>query len=227
MIRSASTLTLLVGASLGFAACTNNLDDTGGDNTPPADNQDTSGGDGTSFDHPNDGPSPWDIIDRLSKQGPTSFSSHMHACPKIKYESVGTLLASLGVNMTNTAAASAGLIYKNGASSLAAPSYVNRVRENVQVTTSGSSTLFDIFVAAAPEIITNIGMVEKCKVNGTGVALFDGNTCKAEGISCLIGAPAQQGHVELCNLTISRASDPITGQRIAVAALLAAAFTCE
>lgn len=226
MIRSTTTLTLLVGASLGFAACTNNLDD-GGDNTPPTDDQDSTGGDGTTFDHPMDGPSPWDIIDRLSKQGPTSFSSHMHACAKIKYDSIGTMLASLGVNMTNTAASSAGLIYSKGASSLAAPSYANRVRENVAVTTSGSSTLFDVFVAAAPEIIANIGTVDKCKVGGAGVALFDGNTCKLDGISCLIGSQAQQGHVELCNLTISRATDPMVGQRIAVAALLAAAYTCE
>jgi hypothetical protein len=43
----------------------------------------------------------------------------------------------------------------------------------------------------------------------------------------LIGTPAQAAHLDFCNITVSSASDPATGKRIAVAALLAAAYTCE
>jgi hypothetical protein len=227
MIRTATTLTLLVGASLGFAACTNNLDGGSGDDTGPVDNQDSTGGTDTSFDHPNDGPSVWDIIDRINKQGPISFTSKMHACAKIKYASISNVLTGLGVNMASTTALSAAVLYKNGAASLGAPSYANRVRENIAVTTSGSSTLFDTFVAAAPEIITAMPTLEKCKVGGAPAVLFDAAGCHADGISCIIGSAASAGHVELCNLTLSRASDPMVGQRLAVAALLAAAYTCE
>ena len=64
-------------------------------------------------------------------------------------------------------------------------------------------------------------------VGGTGVAMFNGNQCQADGITCLIGVPAQAAHVDLCNLTVSQASDPDVGKRLAVATLLAAAHTCE
>jgi hypothetical protein len=61
--------------------------------------------------------------------------------------------------------------------------------------------------------------------------LFDGNTCKIEGISCLIGSPASQAHVDLCNRTITSATNPDgtynQGKRMAVATILAAALTCE
>jgi len=226
MTRFGTTLTLLIGASLGAAACTNNIESGDDDQTPPND-QDSTGGDGTSFDHPMDGPSVWDIIDRLSKQGPASFTSHMHACPKLKYSTLSSVLTSVGVDMTSTTPLSAAVLYKGAMASLGAPVYVNRIRENIGVTTSGASSLFDIFVAAAPEVITNLTTLDRCKVGGVAPVLFDATGCHAEGITCLIGTPAQPGHVEICNLTLQRASDPTTGQRLAVAALLAAAYTCE
>ena len=61
-----------------------------------------------------------------------------------------------------------------------------------------------------------------------GVSLFNAsNQCEADGITCLIGVPATASHVELCNLTVAKASDVETGKKMAVAALLAAAHTCE
>ncbi len=57
--------------------------------------------------------------------------------------------------------------------------------------------------------------------------LFNGTTCQASGITCLIGVPATADHVNFCNLTVTSATDTATGKQLAVAALLAAAYTCE
>src|SRR6185436_19416594 len=122
---------------------------------------------------------------------------------------------------------SAGDLYKTGASALGAPSYANRIRENIGITTSGASREFDIFAAAADQIIAAVPTLPRCQVGGVGPQLFNGATCVPEGITCLIGTPAQPTHVQACNLSISTASDQLTGKRIAVAALMAAAYTCE
>jgi len=71
------------------------------------------------------------------------------------------------------------------------------------------------WAAAAPEIIT---------ANPT---LFNGNTCVQDTITRLIGVPASMAHVELCNLTISRATTVDIGKRLAVAVMMAAAYTCQ
>jgi len=58
--------------------------------------------------------------------------------------------------------------------------------------------------------------------------LFDAaNTCRPEGIRCLIGTQETASHLNFCNLTVSTASTVDVGKRIAVAAMLAAAYTCE
>jgi hypothetical protein len=228
------TLSIVLGASLGVTACSGNIDggNTGDDNQGGDDTGgSTTGGDGTTFDHPNDGPSPFDIADRIHQEGPSSFSSQMASCSKIPYAVLGNLLASIGVDMSAAAQGnklSAISLYKGGASSMGAPQYDSRLRENSQVTTSGASKLFDIFAAAAPEVIKNIGSLTRCQVNGVAPVLFDAsNACHIEGISCLLGVPATQGHVELCNQAVKGATTTEIGKNIAVAALLAAAYTCD
>jgi hypothetical protein len=68
----------------------------------------------------------------------------------------------------------------------------------------------------------------RCKVNGQPAALFNtSDQCEASGITCILGVPAQAAHLDLCNLTIQRASTPEVGKRLAVATMLAAAYTCE
>lgn len=225
-MKSAIKLTILV-ASLGFAsACT---DDSATGALPPSGS--TSGGEDTTFDHMNDGISPWDLLDRLQKEGPPSFTSHMHSCSKVRYMTLGRVLTSLGVTQigaANAPALSAADLYNNGDNAMGAPNYANRIRENIGISTSGASREFDIFAAAAPQIIAAIPTLERCKVGGAAASLFNGqNQCEASGIACLIGVPAEAAHLDLCNLTISRASTPAVGQRLAVAALLAAAYTCE
>ena len=226
MTRFGYTLTILVGASLGVAACSDSIEEP----TTTPDPGSTTGGGDTTFDHENSGPTVWELIDRLTKEGPPSFTSHMHSCSKVRIANLGQVLTSVGVNLATVGTAtapSAGDLYKSGASALGASSYANRIRENIGITTSGASREFDIFAAAAPQVIAAIPTLARCQVGGVGPQLFNGATCTAEGITCLIGTPAQPSHVQLCNLTITSASDQPTGQRLAVAALLAAAYTCE
>jgi hypothetical protein len=217
-------LTILV-ASFG-AACT---DDSGTtdtpDNTPPEGS--TSGTSDQTFDHDNTTFDPWDVIDRLAKEGPARYTSKVHSCAKVRYRSFGTVLTSLGVNIAPTGATTPGQLWRDGDNAMGAPSFANRIRENIGITTSGASRAFDIFAAAAPEVIAAMPTLARCIVGGQPAILFDGNTCRPDGITCLIGVPALPEHVDFCNLTVANASTVDVGKRIAVAALLAAAYTCE
>jgi hypothetical protein len=219
------TLTTILVASFGFgAACTGDLDEVAPDNTPPPGS--TSGGEDTTFDHDNDGISVWDVIDRLSKEGPPEYTSKVHSCPKVRYATLGNVLTSLGVNTANVTALSAGQLYRDGFNAMGGPNFANRIRENIGITTSGASREFDIFAAAADEVINAMPTLARC---GTGTALFDATTndCRADGITCLIGTPAQPAHLDFCNLTVRNASSVAIGKRVAVASMLAAAYTCE
>ncbi|HEY0254396.1 MAG TPA: hypothetical protein VGC41_22870 [Kofleriaceae bacterium] len=222
MNRFAYPFAILASSVLGLAACTDDL--------PPSDPTPTgeaSGGDGNTFDHDMTNTiSPWELLDRLTKEGPPSFTSHMHSCPKVKYATLGNVLTGVGVNAASTTAVSAGDLYTNGQSALGGANYANRIRENVAITTSGASREFDIFAAGAPEVLAafTAGTIARCP----GVQLFDGSgNCQADGITCLIGSPATAQHVSFCNLTVTSATDKPTGQKLAVAAILAAAYTCE
>lgn len=217
-------LTILV-ASLGLAACTAETIDEAATAPPPGS---TSGDEETTYDHMNDGISPWDLIDRLTKEGPPRYTSRVHSCPKVRYATFGNVLRSLGVDTGSTTALSAGALYRSGENAMGAPNYQNRIRENIAISTSGASRAFDIFAAAAPEIIAAVPTLERCQTAGAPAALFNAsNQCEASGITCLIGVPAQAAHLDLCNMTIQRASTPEVGKRLAVAAMLAAAYTCE
>lgn len=219
------TLTTILVASLGAAACATESDGptTPDDNGPPPGS--TSGGDQT-FDHDNSF-DPWEIIDRLATEGPARYSSQVHGCPKVRYRTFGNILTSLGVNVANNTALSAGRLYRDGDNAMGAPNFQNRIRENLSITTSGASRAFDVFASAATEVINALPTLARCQVGGVPAVLFDGNTCRADGITCLIGTPAQAAHVDFCNLTVANATNPDLGKRIAVAALLAAAYTCE
>jgi hypothetical protein len=217
---------LFLVASMVLAAC-GGLDDTTSPTEPPSGG--TSGGEDSTFDHDNSGFNPFDVIDQLEKQGPPRFTSRVHGCVKVRYETLGNILRSVGVDTANATNLSAGQLYRDGDFALGAPNYGNRIRENLDITTSGASREFDIFAAAADEVIAAVPTLARCTVNGTGAQIFDPTTnqCRADGISCLLGVPAQAAHLDFCNLTVSGADDVATGKRIAVAALLAAAHTCE
>lgn len=241
MTRFGYTLTILFGASLGVAACTDNID---GTTTPPptgttpGSDGDTAGGVDDTFDHDNSGISVWDLIDRLTKEGPPSFSSQMHGCTKPRNATLKNILLSVGVAFPATpAAGTAAALYTSGLAAMGGANYAARVRESLAVSTSGASREFDIFASAASEVIaafTSATPPARFKdASGTTAVLFDstGMTCQASGITAIIGVPASTDHVALCNHAISESvasGDTLAnGQRIAVAAMLAAAYTCE
>jgi hypothetical protein len=187
----------------------------------------TSGGDGNTFDHDNDGSGdPFAVLQRLAEEGPPEISTKMHSCMKMKYATVGNVLKALGVNMAATGATSAAVLYKNGSQAMGAPNYGARVPEAIELSTAGATKLFDIFVQAAPEIIT--AMPNIAKKAGQPVQMFDaGGKCSADGIAFLQGAPATQAQIDLCNNVLGSASSAQIGQTLAVATLLAASHTCE
>jgi hypothetical protein len=218
--------TLLV-ASLGATACTNDPDEVAPPDVTPPPPGATAGSPEATYDHDNNTFDPWALIDRLAKEGPARFSSQVHGCAKVRYRTFGNVLTSLGVNTADQAQLSPGQLYRDGANAMGAPNFANRIRENISATTSGSARAFDIFAAAAPAIIAALPGLQRCQVGGVPAVLFDGTACRPDGITCLIGMPAQTAHVEFCTLAVRNASTPAVGQQIAVAALLAAAYSCE
>ncbi len=60
------------------------------------------------------------------------------------------------------------------------------------------------------------------------MTIFDASgNCTEAGLTCLLGEPATEEHVALCDHMVDRASSPETGRVVAVASILAAAATCE
>ena len=219
----------LLAASVLATACTDNLSSPPqGASTPPPGS--TSGGTNDTFDHDNNQISPWDLLQRIEVEGPPAYTSHVHSCSKVRYTTLGNVLASLGIDPTNQASLSAGQLYQTGFNAMGGPSYANRIRENIAVTTSGASRQYDIFAAGADEVITAFanntinGATGRCP----GATLFDAtNACQPSGVTCITGVPATAAYLGYCNLTVQRASSPDVGKHLAVAAMLAAAYTCE
>jgi hypothetical protein len=171
---------------------------------------------------------PWPVLDRIEREGPPRYTSRVHSCSKMRYLTLGNVLASRGVNLGDTTTTSAGDIYMTSKAGLGGGSLLARVRENVEVGLATESKIFDIFVQAAPEIIASMPGRPECQKNGVGAVLFDAsNKCQLDGISCLTGMQATQLQVDLCNETVTKAEDIEHGKQLAVAVLAAAAHTCE
>jgi len=170
-------------------------------------------------------PNPYEELERLQREGPPRYTSRVHGCTKMRYRTLGNVLASRGVLVAATGAeTSAGRIYADGAAALGAPNYGARARETIELGLATTSKMFDIFVQAAPEIIAGMPNRIEC----SGAQLFDPlNRCNADGVSCLLGMPATSAHLQICDQTVARAADVESGKRLAVAVLAAAAHTCE
>ena len=186
----------------------------------------------TTFDHELDERDPFDILRQKQEEGAPLVATRLHSCQKMSYATLGHLLTSRGVNLSATAKPgmppTAGELYKGGAQALGVANFPARTREATQSTAAGTTKLMDIFLAAADEIIANLPNVQACQVNGQPSRMFDDSgNCTIEGVSCLMGTPATQPHLDLCNQAIVEASSREVGQRLAVGALLAAAHTCE
>jgi hypothetical protein len=239
MLITAASLTGCLGAAPGGGAGsstgTNGNGAKGGTTTPAPDpgslglgpTGSTAGGTTTTFDHPNDGIDPFAVLQRIQQEGPPAISTKMHSCQKVKYATVGNLLSDWGVNMAGTGNTAGGL-YAGAGQALGAPNYPARIPEGIALTTAGATSLFDIFVQAAPEIIKAMPTNARCNVAGVATSMFNADgTCAAAGITCLTGTPAAQAQVDLCNSIAGSASSATIGQTIAVASLLSSAHTCE
>lgn len=169
-------------------------------------------------------PDPFDVLDQSERSGPPRYTSRVHGCTKLRYATLGRVLASRGVDLAATDATSAGKIYSDGAQALGAANLGARVRENIDVGLATTAKAFEVWIQAAPEIIANQAARPEC----AGAPVIDDNGhCNARGISCLIGVPATPDHVAICEQTIARAQTPDEGRRLAVAVIAAAAHTCE
>lgn len=130
----------------------------------------------------------------------------------------------------------AGFLYFSGKDALGVPKLDSRLGEKEEHSTASAMKLMDIFIQAAPQIIANIGDPTKapaCTLNGKNLPMFasDGS-CVEESISCLIGLPATEDHILLCNLLVGKADqnsaiDVSKKRNLAVATLLAASHTCQ
>jgi hypothetical protein len=160
------------------------------------------------------------------KAGGAEIAARLHALQKMPYGSLGRMLGDFGVNLGNNTAGSAAQLYKSGASALGVAIYANRVPEQYAPSTSSLAKQFDIYTAAAPEIVANITTASK---RCPGVMLIDTatNQFTEDGISCLLGKPAKSEHVMLANALVAQATTPQIGQQIAIAQLLAAAHTSQ
>ena len=203
----------------------------------------TTGKDGNTFDHFNDpgasgSKDPFEILKERAEEGPPEVRTRLHSCTKIPYASLGDFLTSRGVNLAATSSGgapkTAGELYKSGTDALGVARFDAREGETYFHTTAGATKLFDIFTQAAPEIIANIQNVEACKINGAAKPMFDATTgaCVYESLSCIMGRPATDDDMTLCNLMLAQASkgdpkDLTTKRNITVAAFLSAANTCE
>ena len=184
-----------------------------------------------------------------SQAGTPIEVAKMHGAQKVAYATLGALLADFGVPMTPTAAppddgmnngpadgkgddegdattvlaTTAADLFAQGKSSLGAPVFGSRTPEMIVPSTSSLAKEFDIFIAAAPDIVTNIGSSKRCP----GVVLVQNNALTEDGISCLIGKQATADHVTLANKLVTDSGDPKNGIPLAVATLLAAAHISE
>jgi len=193
-----------------------------------------AGGDKNTFDHFEDlgaegARDPFDILAQRQEEGPAEVRTRLHSCQKVQYATLRNILVAFGVDIDATGnPPSAGQLYKGGAGALGAANYDARVGETIVWSAAGAAKLFDIFVQAAPEIIANIASVDQCKVEGVGPEMFDAqDKCNPDAVTCLIGRPATDQHVDICNSLVKSSSSVDNGKNIAVATMLAAAHSCE
>src|SRR5206468_1242486 len=103
------------------------------------------------------------------------------------------------------------LLYITGKEALGVPKLDSRIGEKDEHTTASAVRLMDIFVQAAPQIIANIGNPLKapaCTHNGVNKPMFDlsDGSCVAQSLTCLLGEPASDDHLLLCNLIVQKAN---------------------
>ena len=131
----------------------------------------------------------------------------------------------------------AAFLYFTGQDAVGVAKLDSRLAEREEHSTASAMKVFDIFVQAAPELIANIGDPAKapaCTMGGKNQPMFDSKdgSCVEDSVSCLLGQPATDDHMLLCNLIVQKANaadptDLIKKRNLAVAVLLSAAHSCQ
>jgi len=166
---------------------------------------------------------------------PPEIKARLRGCSKPSHRTLGQVLAQLGVNLGDLTVGSAGSVYANMASALGTPSLDdNQQRERVGHTQHGAAALFDLMLAAAPEIEAGMPSAAVCEASGVGTQMFDPGTgaCNENAVSCLLGFPATAAHVSQCTGIVNQATpgdtvDEANKRHLAIATVLASAYVCE
>lgn len=204
----------------------------------PSQPEDTTGSEDNTYDHmpslgEDDARDPYAIAKQREEEGTPEARARLHSCQKMQITTLRNMLTDFGVNMDATGdPPTAGELLASGGTALGTSNYAARMGEDIVWTAAGASRMFDIFVQAAPEIIAALPSQPQCQENGVGPQVFNDDgagtiTCNADAVTCLIGRPATEDHLAICNSLVASASSVENGKNIAVAALLSAAHSCE
>lgn len=190
-------------------------------------NYTAGGSEETTFNHTNDPagvsdgplPDPGQRALETAAAGGAVASARMHSCGKLSLRAMRNLTTTRGMS-----AGTQGLV-TNAANSaaLGAANYGGRIPEAAFASTSALGKAFDIYVTASADITNANWAPTACP----GVKLTENGKFTKDAVSCIMGKPAKPEHMALADDLVAQAATPADGQRIAVAALLAAANTCE
>lgn len=225
-------LTLISVSALALAACDDgSADELGnGRGSNPRDPNATQGGEDSTFDHSNDpgGAAPGADFQppepsQMKLVGSPEVTSRLHACGKLTNASIAEILTSRALSGGNPQGSqSAQQIFNASGPALGAANYPGRVPEAPFASTSAMAKMFDIYTMGSYAAVGANWNPPACP--GTKVLGADGKFTK-DGISCLIGKPATDEHVAIANDAIAK--NPTDGAKIAIAAMLSAAHTCQ
>ncbi|MCS6913076.1 MAG: hypothetical protein RMK29_09645 [Myxococcales bacterium] len=181
------------------------------------------------------------IAARAMEEGALDIAARRHSCMKMKYETLGRLLQSRGVNMgtlpvtlatdctappfgvtqpVETLSQTARYVYCDSRLTLGYPQYAGRLSEATSPTTASATKQADLFVTAAQELVNAanpLGTLRgtACMEGGAPARLFNpDNTCNEAGVTCLQGYPATADQLALCNRLVLQADiTPARGGR--------------
>lgn len=188
-----------------------------------------AGGTGVGHDHGASGiKDPLAVLAQRRAEGPPEVRTRLHSCQKLQIAALSGMLEAFGVDLEATGdPPTAGQLLAAATGALGAANYDASVGESIVWNATGAAKLFDIFVQAAPEVIAGVEHAPQCSLGGVNPKMFDGSRCDIDAVTCLLGRPATEELLALCDDLVASASDVETGKMIAVAALLSAAHSCE
>lgn len=228
-------LTLLSVGALALTACDGTSDELegGGLNRGSNDRYATAGNEDNTANHNNDpgaadpaaGEQPPEPAQNR-KVGSPEVTSRLHSCGKLTYSSLKNVLDSRGLTGQGggrpQGVQSSRQIFDGAAGAFGGPNYAGRVPEAPFASTSAVAKMFDIFVMASYDATADNFNAPACP--DTKIIGADGKFTK-DGLTCLMGKPATDAHLATANQAI--AANTTDGARIAIAALLSAAHTCQ